>query len=131
MSINSVTIAGNITRDPEMKTTAGGFAIMNFSVAVNERVKNSQTDEWEDKPGFFDCVMFGKRAESLSRFLSKGMKVTVQGKLRWSQWETQEGQKRSKVEIIADEVAFMSPRQAEAQPANVGGYMEDDDLPFF
>lgn len=110
MSINRVAISGNLTRDPELRQTAGGMAILGFGVAVNDRRKNQQTGEWEDCPNFIDCSMFGARAQSVSRFLSKGSKVAIEGKLRWSQWE-RDGQKRSKVEVIVDELEFMSQRQ--------------------
>lgn len=110
MSINRVAISGNLTRDPELRQTAGGMAILGFGVAVNDRRKNQQTGEWEDYPNFIDCSMFGTRAQSVSRFLSKGSKVAIEGKLRWSQWE-RDGQKRSKVEVIVDELEFMSQRQ--------------------
>lgn len=110
MSINRVVISGNLTRDPELRTTAGGMPVLKLGIAVNDRRKNSQTGEWEDSPNFFDVVLFGQRGESLSRFLSKGTKLAVEGKLRWSQWETPEGDKRSKVEIVADDIEFMSSR---------------------
>ena len=110
MSINRVTISGNLTRDAELRQAASGMAVLGFSVAVNDRRKNQQTGEWEDYPNFIDCTMFGTRAQSVSRFLSKGTKVAIEGKLRWSQWE-RDGQKRSKVEVIVDEIEFMSQRQ--------------------
>lgn len=110
MSINRVAISGNLTRDPELRQTAGGMAILGLGVAVNDRRKNQQTGEWEDYPNFIDCTMFGSRAQSVSRFLSKGSKVAIEGKLRWSQWE-RDGQKRSKVEVIVDEIELMSRRQ--------------------
>ena len=99
MSINRVIISGNLTRDPELRSTASGLPVLGFGVAVNDRRKNQQTGEWEDYPNFIDCTMFGARAESLSRYLGKGTKVAIEGKLRWSQWE-REGQKRSKIEVI-------------------------------
>ena len=102
MSINKVVISGNLTRDPELRQTANGFPVLGFGVAVNDRRKNQQTGEWEDYPNFIDCTMFGARAESVSRFLSKGSKVAIEGKLRWSQWE-RDGQKRSKIEVVVDE----------------------------
>ena len=116
MSINRVIISGNLTRDPELRATASGMPVLGFGVAVNDRRKNQQTGEWEDYPNFIDCTMFGARAESVSRFLSKGSKVAIEGKLRWSQWE-RDGQKRSKIEIIVDEIEFMTSRNASA-PAN-------------
>lgn len=117
MSINRVIISGNLTRDPELRSTASGLPVLGFGVAVNDRRRNQQTGEWEDYPNFIDCTMFGARADSLSRYLSKGTKVTIEGKLRWSQWE-RDGQKRSKIEVIVDELEFMSSRNA----GNGGGY---------
>ena len=123
MSINRVVISGNLTRDPELRSTAGGLPVLGFGVAVNDRRKNQQTGEWEDYPNFIDCTMFGARAESLSRFLSKGTKVSIEGKLRWSQWE-REGQKRSKIEVIVDELEFMSSRNDSSSygGGHTGGY---------
>ncbi len=120
MSINRVIISGNLTRDSELRSTASGLPVLGFGVAVNDRRKNQQTGEWEDYPNFIDCTMFGARAESLSRYLSKGTKVSVEGKLRWSQWE-REGQKRSKLEVIVDELEFVSSRNSDSSSYG-GGY---------
>lgn len=108
MSINRVNITGNLTRDPELRATAGGTQILSFGVAVNDRRKNPQTGAWEDVPNFVDCIVFGQRAEAVSRFISKGSKVAIEGKLRFSSWETKEGDRRSKLEVIVDEIDFMS-----------------------
>nr|DAS57753.1 MAG TPA: Single strand binding protein [Caudoviricetes sp.] len=108
MSINRVNITGNLTRDPELRATAGGTQMLAFGVAVNDRRKNPQTSAWEDVPNFVDCIVFGSRAEAVSRFISKGSKVAIEGKLRYSAWETKEGQRRSKLEVIVDEIEFMS-----------------------
>lgn len=108
MSINRVNITGNLTRDPELRATAGGTQILAFGVAVNDRRKNPQTGAWEDVPNFVDCIVFGQRAEAVSRFISKGSKVAIEGKLRYSSWETKEGDRRSKLEVIVDEIDFMS-----------------------
>lgn len=113
MSINSVHISGNLTRDSELKVTNSGSPLLVFSVAVNDRHKNQQTGEWEDVPNFIDCMVFGNRAEALSRHLFKGTKVTIEGKLRWSQWE-RDGQKRSKLEVVVGEIEFMS-RQSQGE----------------
>jgi len=122
MSINRVNISGNLTRDPELRSTQGGTQICNFGVAVNDRRRNPQTGEWEDYPNFIDCVVFGNRADALNRLLSKGMKVAVEGKLRWSQWQDrQTGQNRSKIEVIVDEVEFLSQRNYQGQDQQ-GGY---------
>lgn len=113
MSINRVAISGNLTRDAEIRTTQSGMAITGFGVAVNDRRKNAQTGEWEDCPNFIDCTAFGTRYEKLagSGALSKGAKVAIEGKLRWSQWEAQDGSKRSKVEVIVDEIELMQRKQ--------------------
>lgn len=108
MSINRVNITGNLTHDPELRATAGGTQMLAFGVAVNDRRRNQQTGEWEDVPNFVDCIVFGSRAEAVSRFISKGSKVAIEGKLRYSAWETKEGQRRSKLEVIVNEIDFMS-----------------------
>ena len=136
MSINRVNITGNLTRDPEMRCTASGMQVLSFGVAVNDRRRNQQTGEWEDYPNFVDCVMFGTRAEAVGRYLSKGSKVAIEGRLRWSQWEAKDGQRRSKLEVIIDEIEFMSRRDDGAQnaanraePAPVPD-IYDEDIPF-
>jgi single-strand DNA-binding protein len=115
MSINKVVITGNLTRDPELRATPSGMSVLSIGVAVNDRRKNSSTGEWEEFPNFLDCVTFGSRADGLAKVLTKGAKVAIEGKLRWSQWETKEGQKRSKVEILIDDLEFFSSR------SNTGG----------
>ena len=140
MSINKVLITGNLTRDPELRETPSGFQVLSFGVAVNDRRKNNQTGEWEDYANFVDCTMFGKRAESVSRFLSKGTKVAVEGKLRWSQWQAQDDSKRSKLEVVVDEIEFMSSRESSAQGQAYGcgeiaqpaaqSAPYDDEIPF-
>jgi single-strand DNA-binding protein len=143
MSINRVNITGNLTRDPELRSTGSGMAVLQMGVAVNDRRKNAQTGEWEDAPNFIDVVMFGARAESVSRFLSKGAKVAVEGKLRWSSWEDKTtGAKRSKIEVVADDIEFMSSRgegggggggasyKAPAAPAASADPVFEDDIPF-
>ncbi|HJA29461.1 MAG TPA: single-stranded DNA-binding protein [Candidatus Olsenella pullicola] len=116
MSINRVNISGNLTRDTELRTTNGGTAILSFGVAVNDRRKNPQTGEWEDYPNFIDCIMFGTRAESVSRFLHKGVKIAAEGKLRYSSWE-RDGQRRSKLEVVVEDIEFMSARDGQQAPA--------------
>lgn len=119
MSINRVNISGNLTRDPELRATQGGMQVLGFGVAVNDRRRNQQTGEWEDYPNFVDCTMFGNRAEALSRILRKGMKVAIEGKLRYSSWEDKNGGgRRSKLEVIPDEVELLSqnPNAQQGQP---------------
>lgn len=118
MSINRVIISGNLTRDSELRQTQSGSSILGFGVAVNDRRKNPQTGEWEDFPNYIDCTMFGPRAEKLAQYLTKGLKVAIEGKLRYSSWE-RDGQKRSKLEVIVDEIEFMSSRQDNDSYSNV------------
>lgn len=108
--VNRVTLTARLTREPEVRRTQSGTAIMAFGIAFNDRRKNAQTGEWEDQGNFADCVLFGARAESLANFLHKGSRVAIDGKLRWSQWE-REGQKRSKLEITVDDLVMLDPRQ--------------------
>lgn len=120
MSINRVNISGGLTRDIELRSTQGGKAIATFGVAVNDRRKNPQTGEWEDCPNYVDCVMFGARAERIGQYIGKGSKVAIEGKLRWSQWE-RDGQKRSKLEVVVDEIEFLSRQsdsKGQSQPQN-------------
>ena len=116
MSINSVTISGNLTRDPELRQTQGGMAILSLGVAVNDRRRNQQTGEWEDYANFVDCTVFGNRAEALSRILVKGMKVCIDGRLHYSSWQDQNGQKRSKLEVTVNNLEFMSQRGNSPRP---------------
>ena len=129
MSINRVSISGNLTRDPELRQTQGGMAILSMGVAVNDRRKNAQTGEWEDVPNFIDCVMFGSRAEKLAQYLAKGTKVAIEGKLRWSQWE-KDGARRSKLEVIVDELEFMSRGQQRQQQQTASADLYDENIPF-
>lgn len=117
MSINRVVVSGNLTRDPEVRTTQSGMPVMSLGIAVNDRRKNNQTGEWEDYANFIDCTMFGTRAQNVSQYLSKGQRVVIEGKLRYSQWE-RDGQKRSKIEVIIDDLDFASSRNA----GNGGSY---------
>ena len=118
MSINKVMATGNLTRDPELRATPAGTQVLHFGVAVNGRAKNQQTGEWEDRPNFVDCVIFGARAEAMARILAKGMKVAVEGRLRYLAWQDKEGNRRSKLEVVVDEIDLMSARAAQ-QPAQV------------
>lgn len=135
MSINRVTISGNLTRDPELRMTKGGTQVLSFGLAVNDRMRNQQTGEWEDRPNFVDCIIFGNRAEAVAKYVSKGSKVAVEGKLRYSSWETKDGQRRSKLEVIVDEIEFMSVRGRANQEAPSGDEQPpadvyDEDIPF-
>ena len=109
MSLNRVVISGNLTRDPEVRM-AGTQPLCQLGIAVNERRKNNDTGEWEDNPNFFDVIMWGARGEYWARTLTKGSHVAISGKLKWNSWKTPEGQTRSKVEIVADDIDSFRPR---------------------
>lgn len=115
MSVNVVCISGNLTRDPDLRVTSSGTPVLSMGVAVNDRRRNPQTGDWEDYPNFVDAILFGSRAEAVKRYLSKGSKVAIEGKLRYSQWE-RDGQKRSKLEVIVEEIEFMSRSEQQAAP---------------
>ena len=137
MDINTVAITGNLTRDPELKQTNGG-SVCKIRVANNSRRK--QGDQWVDAPNYFDVVVWGAQGENVAQYLSKGRKVAVTGKLRWREWESEQG-KRQAVEIHADNVAFIGGReegdqqaapQQQATPSEFAssGASAADDIPF-
>lgn len=102
MSDSPVTIVGNCTREPELRFTPGGIAVCDLGVAVNHRRQNKQTQEWEEETSFFDCVFYGSLAENVAETFKDKGRVIVMGRLQQRSWETQEGEKRYKVELIAD-----------------------------
>lgn len=129
--MNVVVISGGLGKDPELRSTQGGSTILSFSVAVSDRKKNGQTGEWEEITHWVDVCMFGKRAESLSRILRKGMKVVVSGRLSQSRWEDKNGNKRSKLEVIANDVE-LPPRnasQGQQQPQQGQQYQQQGNYP--
>lgn len=137
MTINVVSLAGNVTRDAELKRTTAGSSVLVFTLAVNEHFKNNSTGTWDKRPNFFDCVMFGPRAEKLAQYITKGAKLAITGRLRYRAWETDGGGKRSKVEVVVEEVELMSrdaaPQQQAPQqqiPGAPDGSFYDTDIPF-
>ena len=123
MSINIVTISGNLTRDPELRQ-AGNTSVLSFGVAVNDRRKNQQTGQWENVPNFVDCTVFGSRADALAGLLHKGSKVAVDGKLRYSSWEGKDGKKRSKLEVVVNELELMQRETSPEQPQQPQRYQQ-------
>ncbi|HET9092357.1 MAG TPA: single-stranded DNA-binding protein [Acidimicrobiales bacterium] len=111
---NTITVIGNVTRELELRFTPSGQPTATFGLAVNRRWQNRQTQEWEEATSFFDIVCWRELAENASASLHKGTRVIVTGRLEQRSWETQDGEKRSKVEIVADEVG-PSLRWASAQ----------------
>jgi len=117
--INRVTLVGRLTRDPELQALPSGTAVLRLGLAVNGRQQDSGGN-WVDKPNFFDVKVFGNQAEMLSQHLAKGRRVGVDGRLDWSSWE-QDGNKRSKVEVIAQSVQFLDSRSDGEGGAGGGG----------
>ncbi len=120
-NINSVVITGNLTRDPELRSLPSGTSVCKLRVAVNSRRKDGSSGEWVDKPNYFDVTVWGAQGENCSNYLSKGRPVAVQGRLDWREWESQEGQKRQSVEIIADSVQFLGSRGDNSGGGEGGG----------
>ncbi len=110
MNINRVVLTGNLTRDPEVRSTGNGLTICKLGIAVNTRRKNGQTGTWEEKPNYFRVTVFGAQAENCGQYLKKGRPVAIDGRLEWSQWEPEPGQKRESIDIIADTVQFLGGR---------------------
>lgn len=140
MSVNRVMITGNLTRDPELRSTSSGSSVLRIGVAVNDRRRNPQTGNWEDYPNYVNCTVFGKRADSLANILHKGSKVAIDGHLRWSSWKAQDGSNRSSLEVIIDNLDFMSSRNgggnygagdngASYANGNGGGYQQQNAAP--
>src|ERR1700722_8575285 len=110
-NINRVIITGNLTRDPELRSTGGGTSVCSLRIACNGRRRNSE-GAWEDAPNYFDVSVWGAQGENCHRFLSKGRPVAIDGRLRWREWADKDtGQKRSAVDIIADTVQFLGGRE--------------------
>jgi len=119
-SINSVIVIGNLTRDPELKATPSGTSVCSLRIAVNDQVKDQASGEWVEKANYFTVDVFGRQAETCAQYLTRGRQVAVSGRLRWRQWETQDGQKREAVSIAADRVQFIGPREG----GGGGGYQQ-------
>jgi single-strand DNA-binding protein len=148
-NINRVVMTGNLTRDPELRTTPSGTSVCSLRVACNTRRKDA-SGEWVDKPNYFDVTVWGAQGENCATYLQKGRPVAVDGRLEWREWEDKEGNKRQAVDIIADSVQFLgspagdgsgnggrfTPQSdvpadtADFKAAPVGAGQSDDDIPF-
>lgn len=157
-NINRVILVGNLTRDPELRSTGSGLSVCTIRIAVNNRRKKGDTGEWVEEPNYFNVTTFGAQADNVARYLAKGRQVAVDGRLSWSEYEAKDGSgKRERVEVIADSVQFIGPREggggggggaasgggdwgahaAASEPAADlpdqwagGGAAADDDIPF-
>lgn len=119
MNLNKVFIIGNLTRDPELKTLPSGTAVASFGVATN-RVWKDQSGQKKEEVQFHNIVVFGRQAETVSQYLTKGSSVLVEGRIQTRNWEAQDGSKRSKTEIVAERIQF-GPRKGAGGPAQAGG----------
>ncbi|NLT07607.1 MAG: single-stranded DNA-binding protein [Solirubrobacterales bacterium] len=154
-NINRVVLTGNLTRDPELRSTPSGTAVCGLRVACNTRRKDA-SGEWVDKPNYFDVTIWGRQGENAAQYLEKGRAVAIDGRLEWREWQDKEGNKRQSVDIIADSVQFLGGRgegdggggggqrftpqsdvpadSSDFQPAPAGGGSSgggmDDDIPF-
>jgi single-strand DNA-binding protein len=140
-NINRVTLTGNLTRDPELRTLQSGTSVCSLRIASNTRRKTSD-GEWVDKPNYFSVTVWGAHGENCARFLTKGRPVAIDGRLDWREW-TQDDTKREAVEIIADTVQFLGSApdtangngrpagdEPEPEPVAAGGADDEDDIPF-
>jgi single-strand DNA-binding protein len=149
-NINRVTLTGNLTKDPELRSTPSGTSICKLRIAVNSRRKDA-SGQWIDKPNYFDVTVWGAQGENCAQYLQKGRGVAVDGRLDWREWDATDGSgKRQAVEIIADTVQFLggggdggggnghrfTPESdvpadtSDFAPAPAGGGVGDDDIPF-
>lgn len=113
-SINRVVLVGNLTRNPELRVLPSGTNVCSMRIACNSGRRNPDSGEWTEKSNFFDVSVFGASAEACDRYLEKGRPVAVDGRLDWREWETEDGQRRQAVDVIADRVEFLGYRSDEA-----------------
>lgn len=136
-NINRVVITGNLTADPELRSTPSGKPVCSLRIACNTRRKDGTTGEWVDKPNYFNVTVWGAQGENAARYLSKGRPVAIDGRLEWREWDTQDGGKRQAVDIIADNVQFLNSGNGASnggeEPELVGvgvGTGTEQDIPF-
>jgi single-strand DNA-binding protein len=125
-NINRVVLTGNLTRDPELRSTSGGTSVCSLRIATNTRRRDAN-GEWGDKANYFDVTVWGAQGENCARFLAKGRPVAIDGRLEWREWEDQNGNKRQAVEIIADSVQFLGGREDGGGQSN--GFTARSDVP--
>ncbi len=117
LSLNKVLIIGNVTRDPESRTIPSGQSVANFGVATNRRWKDATSGEWKEQPEFHNIVAWGRLAETCNQYLHKGSRVYIEGRLQTRSWDDQSGQKRSRTEIVAEQMIMLDSRGQAGQAA--------------
>lgn len=115
-SINQVVLAGNLTRDPEQRTLPSGSTVVEFGLAVNRFWKDRESGERHEEAHFFNVTVFGRSGDAVMRYLERGAPALITGRLRFSRWETSEGERRSKVDVVADRVQFLSRGAGASRP---------------
>ncbi len=146
-NINRIVLTGNLTRDPELRTTPSGTSVCSLRLACNTRRKDA-SGEWVDKPNYFDVTIWGRQGENAAQYLAKGRPVAIDGRLEWREWDDQQGNKRQSIDIIADSVQFLGSRDGGENgsrftpqsdvPADMGDFEKapagagarEDDIPF-
>lgn len=131
--INRVILVGRLTRDPEMKATNRGTYVSRLCLASSRYIYNKESGEGRDETGFFDCIAFGRVAETIGKYLTKGSRIAVDGSLRWSSWENKEGKRSSKVEISIDSFQFLDTKNGsdgQEQPSPDLGPVYDEEIPY-
>jgi single-strand DNA-binding protein len=138
--VNSVTLVGRLTRDPELRATGSGISVASLRLAYTQSRKNGSTGQWEEEAGYIDVTVFGNQADTVARYLSKGRQIVVQGRLDFRQWADAEGNQRNATQIIANQVQFIggqengqtqrasNPVAAQSNPSNAPA--DDDSIPF-
>jgi single-strand DNA-binding protein len=129
-TINRVVLVGRLTRDPELRSTAGGTSVCRLRLACNTSWRNKDTGEFDERPNFFDVTVFGASGEACARFLAKGRAVAVDGRLEWHEWETTDGERRQSVGILADSVQFLASRGAAEEGDEAGSEQEEEAIAF-
>jgi single-strand DNA-binding protein len=119
-TINRVVLVGNLTRDPELRTTAAGTSVCRLRIACTSAWRNRQTGEYDERPNYFDVTAFGASGEACARFLAKGRPVAVDGRLEWHEWQGTDGESRQSVGVVADSVQFLGTRPADGEAADGG-----------
>jgi len=131
-SFNKVLLMGNLTRDPELRYTASGAAVASFGLAVNRKFK--QGEEWKDEVCYVDITVWAKQAENCAEYLHKGSPVFIEGRLNYQSWESEAGQKRNKLEVVANNIQFLGKPGGSKEPGAMGqdaSYTDEkDDIPF-